>query len=1325
MTSVNESILTTTTSSSVREFRPHVDSWENWCELLDSHFLESAVTEDNMKVAILIKSIGLEAYGLLKDLCDPVLPSKKPFNELKDLLDTQYSIPVIVFRERRTFLEAKKSDTETASQWFARLKKLAKDCKFGQQLDAFVLNKFITGFEGKVFERLCEENEKLKLSEALKKAMAAEVKLITQQQQQTQKEVNFVSKRYQRGQRSSSNKQNSSNNNSKDSGSSRRRCSHCGWKNHTSEKCKYKSSTCNKCGRVGHLASVCSSSRQINLVEVSNNLSSEFNSNEDINTTSDYISNFSNFSIFSVTGEAVATPFTEAVKVNQVWLEFVLDTGAACSLVSLSIFDKFFDRKILKPCVDRFCAYNGETIQIVGEFKATVKYRERTRELRLIVSNTNSPPILGRDFMQLFDMTLSQINSIRYDHKQDDLVSRIKSKYRNVFKNELGTYKGNKIKLSISENAKPVFCKPRPVPLAWRSNIENQLNNLVKTGVLIPVENAEWGTPLVPIVKPNGDLRICGDYKTTVNKFLMDVKYPLPLINELFTSLQGNHFTKLDLSNAYNQLVLDEDSQLLCAWSTHVGVFKMTRLPFGVKPAAAIFQKTIETLLRGIPNAINYLDDIVVTGATTADHMKTLELVLGKLDSVGLRLNESKCEFFKERISYLGFNIDRFGLSKNKDRIASVLEAPIPQCVSEVRAFVGMINYYSKFIPNFAHKMAPLYNLLKKDVKFQWSKTCQEAYELLKQDVTSDQVLTHFNPKIPIVLSTDASNSAVAGVLSHIFANGVRKPIAFISRALSQTEKGYSTIQKEALAIVYSVSKLKQYLLGVHFTLESDHKPLLAIFGENKGLPVMAAARMQRWAFILSGFDYSIKYIKGELNQADHLSRIPQEEVGKISNDFSYINLVETDNQLKLDFKNIAKETRRDPILSKLVDAINSGTIDALMGEEFGPFRNKKNELSVEYNCILWGYRTIVPFKLREEVLKELHLSHLGIVKTKALARSYVWWPKIDHNIEKMISSCVSCKLTQSSPEKCPLIPWTPTESAWSRIHVDFAGPINGFYFLIIIDSYSKWVEVFKTHEMTSIFTINKLRDVFCRFGLVDTLVSDNGRQFISLDFQQFLANNGIKHILTAPGHPATNGQAENFVKTLKKSLQAILNDTGGGSKNMDLILNRFLFDYRCAKHCTTGESPAKLLLGKELKNRFSLMKPPLVREKICDKQLSNIKNFKGSRNVKFEEGENVYVRDYSNPNKDGWQPATVKKRIGSRSYSCVLTHNKRRIKRHSNQMISGTSNASPKSIDGRADNSPKETARVTAEPIVNADSEAVIATNGAEPSILESRSSR
>ncbi|XP_055901924.1 uncharacterized protein K02A2.6-like [Eupeodes corollae] len=260
---------------------------------------------------------------------------------------------------------------------------------------------------------------------------------------------------------------------------------------------------------------------------------------------------------------------------------------------------------------------------------------------------------------------------------------------------------------------------------------------------------------------------------------------------------------------------------------------------------------------------------------------------------------------------------------------------------------------------------------------------------------------------------------------------------------------------------------------------------------------------------------------------------------------------------------------------------------------------------------------------------------------------------------------------------------------------------------------------------MTSIFTINKLRDVFCRFGLVDTLVSDNGRQFISLDFQQFLANNGIKHILTAPGHPATNGQAENFVKTLKKSLQAILNDTGGGSKNMDLILNRFLFDYRCAKHCTTGESPAKLLLGKELKNRFSLMKPPLVREKICDKQLSNIKNFKGSRNVKFEEGENVYVRDYSNPNKDGWQPATVKKRIGSRSYSCVLTHNKRRIKRHSNQMISGTSNASPKSIDGRADNSPKETARVTAEPIVNADSEAVIATNGAEPSILESRSSR
>lgn len=214
----------------------------------------------------------------------------------------------------------------------------------------------------------------------------------------------------------------------------------------------------------------------------------------------------------------------------------------------------------------------------------------------------------------------------------------------------------------------------------------------------------------------------------------------------------------------------------------------------------------------------------------------------------------------------------------------------------------------------------------------------------------------HFNPKLPIILSTDASNNAIAGVLSHQFDNGLR-PIAFISRALSKSERNYSAIEKEALAIIFSVTKLKQYLLGIHFFLQTDHKPLLSIFGEGRGLPIMAAARVQRWALILSGFDYTIKYVNGTFNDADGFSRMPQIEYKNCGNleGCNYINYIEINSCLNLCYKDIAKETRLDPLLAKLCKAIHKGVVVNLKGDQFDAFRSKSLELTVEGDCILWG----------------------------------------------------------------------------------------------------------------------------------------------------------------------------------------------------------------------------------------------------------------------------------------------------------------------------------------------------------------------------------
>lgn len=267
-------------------------------------------------------------------------------------------------------------------------------------------------------------------------------------------------------------------------------------------------------------------------------------------------------------------------------------------------------------------------------------------------------------------------------------------------------------------------------------------------------------------------------------------------------------------------------------------------------------------------------------------------------------------------------------------------------------------------------------------------------------------------------------------------------------------------------------------------------------------------------------------------------------------------NFIESNKHVQLNFQNIATETRRDPILSKLADAIQDGTVQNLKEDHFKPFHSKSEKLSVESGCVLWGYRTIIPTKLRKQILQDLHRSHLGIVKNKAIARSYLWWPKLDSEIELLVKNCTPCNLTQTSPEKSALIPWQPAQRAWSRIHIDFAGPIKGFYFLIVVDSFSKWTEVFKTKSMTSSFTINKLRETFSRFGMVDVIVSDNGCQFTSEEFLQFVKANRIEHIFTAPGHPATNGQAANFVKTFKKSIYANLKDEK--PDNFDTMISRF-----------------------------------------------------------------------------------------------------------------------------------------------------------------------
>lgn len=529
-------------------------------------------------------------------------------------------------------------------------------------------------------------------------------------------------------------------------------------------------------------------------------------------------------------------------------------------------------------------------------------------------------------------------------------------------------------------------------------------------------------------------------------------------------------------------------------------MFYYNRLPFGISISPSVFQKIMETVLQGIPGVVCFQDDILVTGKTKEEHVNCLRRVLERLNDCGLKIKRSKCVFFQKSVSYLGHVMDKDGLKKSDEKVRAIIEAPIPENKQQLKAYLGLVNYYRKFIPNMATVAHSLYNLLREDVDWIWSNECQASFNRLQNIIASEDILVHYNPKLKLKLACDASNYGLGAVLSHVFDNGVEKPICFASRTLSESEKKYSQINKEALALVFGVNKFHQYLFGRKFTLVTDSKPLLTIFGDKKGIPQMAANRLQRYAWLLSGYNYDIEYVKSEKNVSDCFSRLPLNYVAseeEFADSYSYINYVEKAN-IGLSLNSVRIETKSDEILKLVIEYVQNGDWPNHISDKIKPYFSKKEELTVESEILMWGYKVVVPRNLKNLLLTELHRSHMGIVKTKSLARSYVWWPTINNDIERLIKGREICLQHKPNPEISPLIPWKYPDGPWERIHIDFLGPFKDKTYLVIINAFSKWMEVIPMAKTTSYHTIEKIHEIFCRFGFPKVLVSDNSTQLCS-----------------------------------------------------------------------------------------------------------------------------------------------------------------------------------------------------------------------------------
>lgn len=389
-------------------------------------------------------------------------------------------------------------------------------------------------------------------------------------------------------------------------------------------------------------------------------------------------------------------------------------------------------------------------------------------------------PLFGRDWLKCFLLNWTDIKrqtQCSANHLASErgptTVEKLSKQFPLLFSDTLGEFKDFTARINVRKDAIPAYHKHRIVPFAIRYKVEEEIASLLREGVVSQVEHSEWATPVVPVIKPSGAIRLCGDFKVTLNPHLVTDTYPMPAIDDLQEKMSGGTiFSKLDLSRAFSQISIDEQSKKYVTITTHLGLFRFNRIPYGVSSAPAIHQRAMDRILRDIPKVLCYQDDIFITGKDIQDHKERLETALKCLQDNNLRINKDKCSFLQSSMVYLGHRIDKDGLHPTEAKVQAIRSAPVPRNVSKLHSFLGLINYYQKFLPNLSSALHPLNRLLDKGATWSWSKECETAFQEVKDLLSTERVLTPYDTELPLSLACDASAYGLGAVLSHILPNG-------------------------------------------------------------------------------------------------------------------------------------------------------------------------------------------------------------------------------------------------------------------------------------------------------------------------------------------------------------------------------------------------------------------------------------------------------------------------------------------------------------------------------------------------------------------------